>query len=74
MGNKIWDCTSDGKERVAEELVKGKKLPWAIALYLVSRGIGLKDVDAYFDASLEYLSDPFRFPGCFFHGNKIIRL
>ena len=63
MGNKIWDCSSDGKEIIAEELAKGKSLPRAIALYLVSRGIGLKDVDAYFDASLDYLSDPFRFPG-----------
>lgn len=63
MGNKIWDCTSDGKECFAEELAKGKSLPRPIALYLVSRGIGPSAVDAYFDASLEYLSDPFRFPG-----------
>ena len=63
MGNKIWDCASDGKENIVEDLIRENSMPYSVACYLAARGIGPRDVDAFFNASFQDLSDPFRFPG-----------
>lgn len=63
MGTKLWTCASDGKETLTGELIKGKALPRAIAMYLAARDIAPEQVDMYFNAALSDLSDPFRFPG-----------
>ena len=63
MGNKLWTCASDGKEKIIGELIREKNLPRAIAMYLASRGIDSKHAESYFNASFSDLSDPFRFPG-----------
>lgn len=63
MGNKLWTCASDGKEKITGELIREKSHPRAIAMYLAARGIEARNVDFYFNASFADLSDPFRFPG-----------
>ena len=63
MDSKLWKCASDGKEHIAEQLIRTKSLPNAVALYLAAKGIEPKDVDMYFNATFSDLSDPFRFPG-----------
>ena len=63
MGTKLWVSASDGKENTVKELVTGKKIPRAVALYLASRGINAGTVDAYFSNDFSNLSDPYRFPG-----------
>ena len=63
MGTKLWTCASDGKETLTGELIKGKALPRAIAMYLAARDIVPGQGDMYFNAALSDLSDPFRFPG-----------
>ncbi len=63
MGTKLWTCASDGKENITRELIRDKQYPRAIALYLASRGLNLQNVEFYFKASFEDLSDPYRFPG-----------
>lgn len=63
MDSKLWKCASDGKEQIADQLIRTKSLPRAIALFLAARGIEANDVDMYFNASFADLSDPFRFPG-----------
>lgn len=63
MDTKLWNCASDGKENVIEELIRRKSLPRAVAMYMAARGVEVKDVEAYFNASFSDLSDPFRFPG-----------
>lgn len=62
METKRWKCASDGKEDIANELIRIKNIPPAVALYLTARGITAKDVDKFFNASFSDLSDPFRFP------------
>jgi len=63
MDSKQWKCASDGKEIIAEQLIRSESLPTAVALFLAARGIEPKNVGDYFNASFEDLSDPFRFPG-----------
>ncbi len=63
MDNKLWKCASDGKENIIEDLIRENSIPYSVACYLAARGIGTKDVDAFFNASFRDLSDPFRFPG-----------
>lgn len=71
MENKLWKCSSDGKENIVENLIMEFGLPRAVALYLASRGVTEKDVDSYFNAAFNDLSDPFRFPGI---DNAVLRL
>lgn len=63
MGTKIWISASDGKENIIQDLVRSKKIPRAVALYLTARGIGTAEADAYFYSEFSDLSDPYRFPG-----------
>ena len=63
MGTKIWISASDGKENIIQDLVRSKKIPRAVALYLAARGIGTAEADAYFNNEFSDLSDPYRFPG-----------
>ncbi len=61
--DKVWRCSSDGKEEIVDKLMKENGIPHAIAVYLASRGIASDAVGAYFNASFADLSDPFRFIG-----------
>ncbi len=63
MDSKQWKCASDGKENIAEQLIRTKSIPAAVAYYLAARGIEPEDVEMYFNATFADLSDPFRFPG-----------
>ncbi|MBO7147881.1 MAG: single-stranded-DNA-specific exonuclease RecJ [Lentisphaeria bacterium] len=63
MGTKLWISASEGKENTIQELVRNKRIPRAVALYLAARGIGAEEVDAYFYNEFADLSDPYRFPG-----------
>ena len=63
MDNKLWKCSSDGKENIVENLTTEYALPRAVALYIASRGITEAGVGSYFNAEFSDLSDPFRFPG-----------
>ena len=63
MGTKLWISASDGKENIVQDLMRNKRIPRAVALYLASRGIDSATVDAYFNNDFAALSDPYRFPG-----------
>ena len=39
MDTKLWNCASDGKENVIEELIRRKSLPRAVAMYMAARGV-----------------------------------
>lgn len=63
MGTKIWISASEGKENVVKELMRHNKMPYGVALYLAAHGVGVNDVDSYFNDSFSALTDPYRFPG-----------
>ena len=63
METKTWKCSSDGKEKIIEELVRVKNIPQAVAMYLAARDVTAQDADLYFRSAMSDLTDPFRFPG-----------
>ena len=63
MENKIWRCSSDGKENIVDRLIKESGVMRSVALYLASRGITPETLGRYLNATFADLSDPFRFAG-----------
>ncbi len=63
MENKIWRCSSDGKENIVDRLISESGVVRSVALYLASRGITPETLGRYLNATFADLSDPFRFIG-----------
>ena len=63
MENKIWRCSSDGKENIVDRLILESGVMRSVALYLASRGITPETLGRYLNATFADLSDPFRFAG-----------
>ena len=61
MENKIWRCSSDGKENIVDRLISESGVVRSVALYLASRGITPETLGRYLNATFADLSDPFRF-------------